>query len=129
VRALLAEMAGKTTAELMGPPDPYEVPRQRRRSVVPVEVQVGETRYWVGLVKSRGVERDPEPTSPTSPRKVLPTHHVRLRPFTRLLTRGQSRIVLLFLQERCAERIPPGWLVSDAKLVAEVKRHFAKKKG
>jgi hypothetical protein len=119
------ELVGMTVEQMLGPPDPYAKKKERRRSVVPIEVQVGETRFWVGLVRSRGVEVDPEPAPPTNPRRLRPDFSVKLRPFTRLLAREQSRHVLLLLQERAAERIPSDWLVSDAKLIAEVMKRFA----
>lgn len=126
VSRLMAELETMTHAEILGPVDPYaeKPPRTRRRTVIPVEVQVGDTRFWIGLVRSRGVEREPAPT-PSEGRRVLGTQHVRLRPFTRLLSRSQSRLVLLLLQEKRAEKIPSGWLVQDARLIAEVLKHYA----
>lgn len=123
------ELRSMTVEQVLGPPDPYAAKKERKRQVVPVEVQVGETRYWVGLVRSRGVEVDPEPVAPTNPRRLRPEFAVKLRPFTRLLSRDQSRHVLLLLQERRAASIPSTWLVSDSKLVGEVLRRFSSSKG
>jgi hypothetical protein len=124
-RKVAAELVGMTTEQILGPPDPFGQKKEKKRQVIPIEVQVGETRYWVGLVRARGVEVDPEPAPPTNPRRLRPEFNVKLRPFTRLLSREQSRHVLLLLQERAAERIPSVWLVSDPKLIGEVMRRFS----
>lgn len=124
-RKIAAELLTMSVEEILGPPDPYGQKKEKKRQVVPIEVQVGETRYWVGLVRSRGVEKDPEPSPPTNPRRLRSDFSAKLRPFTRLLSRDQSRHVLLLLQERAAERIPSVWLVSDKKLVGEVLRRFS----
>jgi hypothetical protein len=127
-KRLLAELATMTPAQILGPPDPFAPRKERRRDVVPIEFQVGESRYWVGLVRSRGVEKDPQPTPPTNPRRLRSEFSVRCRPFTLLLTKEQSRHVLLCLQEKRAERIPAAWLVSDQKLLEDVRRRFSSEK-
>lgn len=130
VHNLLAELEGMTDEQIMGPPgDPFVDPVEkiRRREVVPIEFQVGETRFWVGLVRARGIEEDPEPIEPKGPRILSDDWHVRVRPFTRLLSKDQSRHVLLLLQAHRAERIPTGWLTADKKLTREVLRRFTKK--
>lgn len=124
VKKILTEMASMTDEEIFGGSD--RVPKDRRRHVVPIEFQVGETRYWIGLVKARGIEKDPEPLPITSPARVRADRHVKVRPFTRLLNRNQSKHVLICLQTHSAWRIPKGWLVQDEKLVSEVLKRFGK---
>lgn len=129
VHKLMTELSTMTAEEIMGGVDPYADPveKVRRRQVVPIEFQVGATRFWVGLVRSRGIEEDPEPVQTTGPRRLEPEWHVTVRPFTRLLNQSQSRHVLMLLQSHRADRIPEGWLTSDKKLVREVKRRFTSK--
>lgn len=122
---IVRELVDMTVREILGPPDPYAKKKERKRQVIPIEIQVGETRFWIGLVRSRGVELDPEPTPAVNPRRLRAAFSVKLRPFTRLLSRDQSRHVLLLLQEHAAERIPSIWLVSDKKLIGEVMRRFS----
>ena len=93
--------------------------------MVPVEIQVGEDRFWVGLVSSRGVERDPPPVPAIEPRRLRKDYHVRCQAFTRLLTRGQSKLVLLYLQEHRFSEIPKGWLASDRRVVEEAEKYFS----
>lgn len=127
-RDLMSRLATMSPAEVLGPPDPYPLPQdgpRRRRTVVPLRFQVGRTRFWVALVRSRGVEEDPEFAEPENPRMLDSSFHAEARPFTLLLTRDQSKYVLLALQYGEAERIPREWLVDDDKVVEDLHRRFS----